>query len=191
VTTVPRVDLRTVDGMAALPVLDELVAIYKEAFLDLWESDPEQAARDRRLHVRGHLHRAGAVVVTAVDEHKQLLGFTYGAPGNRGGWWHDTVTSRLTQAERLRWVSDCFEVVELHVRPAAQGQGIGRMLLRHLLSTSTASTAALSALDDPELPARKLYTSEGFTLLRSCFTFPGTPVDYAILAVDLPLPEHS
>jgi ribosomal protein S18 acetylase RimI-like enzyme len=186
VTSAPQLDVRLEvwDTGTALARVDELVSVYRSAFLDRWEPDPHQAARDRRLHVGRHLRRGDATVLVASDA-DGLTGFTYSVPGRPGNWWHDTVRSGLSATQRLRWLADCTEIVELHVAPRAQGQGLGRALLRGALARSSARTAVLSALDDPDLPARHLYQSEGFILLCSSFFFPGTSHSYAILGRDL------
>ena len=87
------------------------------------------------------------------------------------------------------WFSDCFEVVELHVLPDWQGQGIGRTLLRMLLSEAREETAALSALAGPDTRARRLYDSEWFHPLHDRFRFPGSPTEYAILVKRLRQPN--
>ena len=169
------------DGAAALDRLDDLIHIYKAAFLDVFEDDPDRAAADRRLHVTGHLHRDDVRVLGALDDDR-LVGMTYVVPGRRGHWWHDVVWSSLPTAQAQDWLSDVVEIVELHVLPAYQGRGIGRRLLRTVLRDAPQRTAALSALDDPTLPARHLYASEGFIPLLESFRFPGGLTRYAVLA---------
>jgi GNAT superfamily N-acetyltransferase len=168
----------------ALSRLDDLVAVYKAAFLDVFERDPERAAVDRRVHVGTHLCRIDVRVLAALDG-DQLVGFVYAVPGRPGHWWHDVVSSALAPAAGQQWLGDVLEIVELHVRPEAQGQGLGRGLLRTMLSTAPERTVALSALDDPSLPARQLYAAEGFQVLLSGFRFPGGTTRYAILAKTL------
>ena len=168
-------------GSEALNRLDDVMTVYAEAFLDVFEADPARARRDRRIHVAGHLGRSDLAFVAALDETDDLVGMTYGVPGRTGNWWHDVVSRALPQPESAYWMSDVWEIVELHVRPPWQGRGLGRELLRASLSLSRNRTAALSALDDPSLPARNLYAAEGFTPLLTDFAFPGGITKYAIL----------
>jgi GNAT superfamily N-acetyltransferase len=166
---------------AARERLDDIIAVYKSAFLDVFEDDPRRAAADRRLHVGNHLGRGDVRILAAVDDRGELRGFTYGVPGRAGHWWHDVVTSALPRPVARQWFSDVLEIVELHVDPASQGQGIGRALLRTALDDAPESTAALSALDDPNLPARHLYAAQGFHPLLTAFRFPGGSTRYAVL----------
>ena len=75
----------------------------------------------------------------------------------------DQVRSALDSTGRERWLSHCFEVVELHVRPTAQGHGIGSRQLRALLewldlieqSADRAARAAARLALPPKPLARK------------------------------------
>ena len=160
--------------------LDDVMHVYRRAFLDQHERDPVRAEQERKAYARSHLVRSGLTGVAALTADGTLIGIGYGQPGGRGQWWHDTVARGL--GDRADdWLGDCFEVVELHVLPEHQGSGLGRTVLRALLDGATQRTAALSALEEPESRARRLYASEMFNTLLSDFAFPGTPTRYAIL----------
>lgn len=161
--------------------LDEVIAVYKAAFLDVHEPDPEHAAAVRTTHARRHLERRDLVAVAALTPADRLVGIVYALPGRRGQWWHDVVVGALSRAAAADWLSDCLEIVELHVLPAYQGYGIGRSLLRELLRDTPHRTAALSALEPAGSRARRLYDSEGFHPLLSDFPFPGADTRYAVL----------
>jgi GNAT superfamily N-acetyltransferase len=173
------------DNTQARARLDDIIAVYKAAFLDIFEDDPVRAAADRRLHVGHHFARTDVRVVVALDPTGRIVGFTYTVPGRAGNWWHDVVTGALPTPVARQWFSDTVEIVELHVTPSAQGRGLGRMLLRTALESADSATAALSALDDPDLPARHLYDSEGFAPLLTDFRFPGGSTRYAVLVKSL------
>ncbi|MBX6391347.1 MAG: GNAT family N-acetyltransferase [Frankia sp.] len=166
--------------------LGDVIAVYKAAFLDVHEADPERAARDRLAHARRHVERRDLRAVAALRPDDTLVGIVYALPGREGQWWHDVVTSALPPAVARHWLSDCLEIVELHVLPDHQGNGIGRALLRELLRDAPYRTAALSALELPDSRARRLYASEGFVPLLSDFRFPGSHTPYAVLAKELP-----
>jgi GNAT superfamily N-acetyltransferase len=178
---VGTVRLERLTGAQARQRLDEVMTVYRRAFLELYEANPERATAERRAHVANHLTRDDVDVVAALDEADRMVGITYGVPGRRGVWWHDVVGAALSPVDGVAWLSDVLEVVELHVLPEAQGRGLGRGLLRALLARTTAATAALSALDDPGLPARHLYAAEGFIPLLEGFCFPGGSTRYAVL----------
>lgn len=169
--------------------LDDVIGVYKAAFLDYHEADPVRAARDRALHARRHFERPELRAVAAVTADDALVGITYALPGQRGQWWHDVVVDALTAVSApaaAHWLGDCLEVVELHVLPAYQGRTLGRQLLRELLRDAPYRTAALSALEPAGSRARRLYESEGFVPLLSDFQFPGTLTPYAVLGKELP-----
>jgi GNAT superfamily N-acetyltransferase len=168
--------------------LPDVISVYKEAFLDNHEPDPVHAARDRSAHARRHTERRDLRAVAAVEPDGRLVGVTYALPGRPGQWWHDVVTDALDAADAEYWLGDCLEIVELHVLPSHQGRGIGRALLRELVSGVPHRTAALSALDIPDSPARRLYSSEGFVSLLTDFYFPGSLTPYAVLGKHLTPP---
>jgi GNAT superfamily N-acetyltransferase len=165
--------------------LTDVIAVYKAAFLDHHELDPERAAQDRTVHARRHAERRDMRTVAALTDHDALIGVTYALPGRPGQWWHDVVASALEPAIANYWLDDCLEIVELHVLPEFQGRGIGRMLLRELVRDAPQRTAALSALELPDSRARRLYASEGFVPLLSDFYFPGSFTPYAVLGKQL------
>jgi GNAT superfamily N-acetyltransferase len=165
--------------------LDEVIAVYKAAFLDHHEADPVRAARDRALHARRHFDRRDLLAVAAVTPDDTLVGITYALPGQPGQWWHDVVADALAPPTAAHWLDDCIEIVELHVLPSYQGRRIGRQLLRELLRDVPQRTAALSALEPAGSRARRLYASEGFVPLLSDFQFPGTLTPYAVLGKEL------
>lgn len=215
---VRAVEFRAWDVPTLRTRLDDVIAVYRAAFLDVYERDPDRAAAERRAHARTHLDRPGIRAVaalipaqdaaarrgvgatqdapphaeepaTAARSRDELIGFAYGHPGRDGQWWHDVVTRSVPPAVARTWFSDCFEVVELHVLPEWQGQDMGRTLLRMLLSEADEDTAALSALADPRTRARRLYDSERFRPLHERFRFPGSPTEYAILVKRLRPPS--
>lgn len=165
--------------------LPELLEVYRRAFLEVHEADPRQATAERGALMRRHAERSDLRLVTASSTTGALQGFCYSYRGMPGQWWHDVVARGLGSQRAQRWLSDCREIVELHVLPEAQGFGVGRCLLRAALADVPERTCALSALELPGSKARRLYASEGFTPLLNQFYFPGSDTAYAVLAKDL------
>lgn len=176
--------------------LDDLVDVYREAFLELHEADPARAAVERRAHMLRHAGRPGLDVALALDPTGQVVGFCYSHLGAPGQWWFDVVAAHLPAELARGWLTSCREVVELHVRPPWQGHGVGAALLDHALATAVGDAAGvtaaaagehrvvMSALDDPASrrgAARRLYRSRGFAPLLEEFHFPGSPLVYAVL----------
>ncbi|SEF47966.1 Acetyltransferase (GNAT) family protein [Thermomonospora echinospora] len=123
-----------------------------------------------------------------------IQGFAYGFHGTPGQWWHDVVHHALDEAggagHAAEWLSDSFEVAELHVDPAHQGRGLGRALLTTLCADRPERTVVLSTLDRrPETRARRLYRSVGMVDLLADFEFPGGGPRYAVMGARLPLTD--
>jgi len=154
---------------------DDLLDVYADAM----EVSPA-AARARRPIVTAHLERGGLRATAAVNDDGHVVGVAYGYLGVPGQWWHDQVRAALPTDLAEHWLTDAFEVCELHVRPRLQGQGLGRRLLDLLLSGPPASTAVLST-PDQETRARGFYRAGGWVDLARGLTFPGDPRVFAVL----------
>lgn len=138
----------------------------------------------RRDIMAGHVDRRGFVAACAVDADDHVVGFGYGYHGRPGEWWHDVVADALGRDAARTWLSDAFELAELHVGPDHQGTGLGRRLLDTVLAAATGRTVVLST-HDRETVARSLYRSEGFVDLLRDFRFPGSSEVYAVLGLQL------
>jgi ribosomal protein S18 acetylase RimI-like enzyme len=156
---------------------------------------PDAALPGREAIMERHASSPGFRGLTA-EVDGQLAAFTYGFHGETGQWWHDMVAAALATRSRMTltaagggpraWLDDSFEVAELHVLPARQGQGIGRSLLTALADGRPERTAVLSTADAPTR-ARRLYRGLGFTDLLTDFRFSGTEPPYAVMGALLPL----
>src|SRR3954453_19872453 len=94
--------------------LADVVAVYGEAM-----GYRAELLQTRRGYIGAHVRRPGFRAVATLTAEGQVAGFGYGNTSGPGQWWHDQVRSALDDTARHAWLSDCFEVVELHVRPAA------------------------------------------------------------------------
>ncbi len=166
--------------------LDDVVSVYGEAM-----GYRAELLQTRRGYIGAHVRRAGFRAVATLTDEGQLAGFGYGYTSGPGQWWHDQVRSALGEDARKRWLADCFEVVELHVRPAAQGHGIGARQLHSLLTTAAGSTVLLSTpeADEQQSRAWRLYRRFGFSDVLRRFHFPGDERAFAILGRTLPESE--
>ncbi|HEX6870300.1 MAG TPA: GNAT family N-acetyltransferase [Micromonosporaceae bacterium] len=164
--------------------LDDVVAVYGEAM-----GYPAGLLATRRGYMASHVHRPGFRAIASLDNQGTLLGFGYGYTSEPGQWWHDQVKNAIPKAQRAGWLTDCFEVVELHVRPAAQGHGLGAAQLRGLLSMTAAAKTLLSTPEADETASRawRLYRRFGFVDVIRHFYFPGDQRPFAVLGRDLPL----
>ncbi len=168
--------------------LDDVIEVYGTAM-----GYPAQLLEARRGYIAGHVHRPGFRAVATLDHDGTLAGFGYGYASARGQWWHDQVRQAMSREARRIWLPDCFEVVELHVRPVAQGHGLGAAQLRRLLAQAVGRTTLLSTPEADESRSRawRLYRRFGFLDVLREFQFPGDDRPFAILGRALPLPPAS
>ncbi|MBV9291162.1 MAG: GNAT family N-acetyltransferase [Frankiales bacterium] len=167
-----------VDAETFASIVTDAAHLYGEAM----QRSPELVVQRREI-MQSHVHRRGLVATVATAESGELIGFGYGYRGRAGEWWHDVVAKALGREAARRWLSDAFEIAELHVTPAAQGHGLGRRLLAELLVNGAGRTVVLST-HDRESAARALYRSVGFDDLLRGFVFPGSTEVYAVMGLE-------
>lgn len=161
--------------------VDEALDVYCRAM-----NYSAETAEARKGYVIVHTRRPGFRAVAAEQEDGRLLGFGYGYTGSSGQWWHDEVRRGLPRKQADRWLSDSFELCELHVLPGEQGKGLGRRMLTLLLDGCPHSTVVLSTPEGETL-AWHLYRTMGFSDVRRHHRFPGDDRDFAVLGRELPL----
>ncbi|SNT22414.1 Acetyltransferase (GNAT) family protein [Rhodococcoides kyotonense] len=143
-----------------------------------------------------HVQRPGWRGVAAVlpTPDAPMVAIAYGYRGARHQWWHQQVRDGLrrsgSSADYVDAVlSDYFELTELHVKPTAQGHGLGAALTRRLLEGREERTVLLST---PEIAhennrAWRLYRRLGFQDVLRDFTFAGDRRPFAVLGRSLPM----
>lgn len=163
--------------------LDEALQIYVTAM-----RYPPGTVQYRSPVWRDHMRRSGWRCVGAFED-DALIGIAYGYRGASGQWWHDEVQRGLRFVDPAlvqRYLTNYFELTELHVHPDRQGRGIGHALLTELLSGVDAPRVLLST---PEGPTRawRLYRRTGFTDLLRNYRFTADSRPFAVLVRSLPL----
>lgn len=171
-----QIEIKLIDANAFAVHLNPAADIYGRAM-----GRTADLVAQRRDIMAGHVDRVGFTAAVAMRG-ADLIGFGYGYQGRAGDWWHDVVAAAVGRDQTSRWLSDAFELAELHVEPAHQGVGIGRDLLDALLAATTSRTVVLST-HDLETVARSLYRSVGFVDLLRDFRFPGSQEVYAVLGL--------
>ncbi|MDR7303114.1 GNAT family N-acetyltransferase [Haloactinomyces albus] len=165
--------------------LTEAVQLYVTAM-----GYPTATAQQRAPMWSAHMLRPGWRCIGAFDSHDELIGIGYGYLGAPGQWWHEQVhrgmLTAFPAAHVEAWMSNYFELTELHVRPDSQGGGLGETILRRLLDGAEGRAVLLST---PEGPTRAwaLYRRVGFTDLLRDYRFTGDPRPFAVLGRKLPL----
>ncbi len=171
-----------VERIDPLPVRDELRDVHRAALGAGALSDEWANERLPR-----HVDRDGFVFLVARDE-RGIAGFGYGYTGAYGQWWTDRVAVALSPEQRADWLDRAhFEVVELHVRPSAQGRGIGSTLLAQLLSRQSHRRAVLTTQSGSKA-ARRFYAKNGWVELAEVDFGHGYPPYVALGRRLRPLP---
>lgn len=162
--------------------VDDAMAVYVGAM-----GYHASAGRQRAAATRAHTRHAGFACVAAVGvQDDRLHGFGYGYTSAPGQWWHDLVRRAVDPLIAPMWLTDAFELSELHVQPPSQAHGIGRALLNELADHVANSTMLLST-PDADTRAFRLYTDFGFVALARRHHFPGDARPFAVLGARLPL----
>ena len=183
------VQVRLLDGRAALSRRTDVVAVYEAAFrLPPYDLSPRDIANFNR-EFREHVYLPGFRCAVAEEPDGTLTGFGYGFTGRPGQWWHDVVVGGLPRAQTRRWFHHFFELTDLAVDPQAQGLGLGGRLHDTLLEGLRQRTACLSTVDEDTV-AYGLYLRRGWQVLQSNFYFPDVALPYRIMVIDLPFTPH-
>jgi GNAT superfamily N-acetyltransferase len=187
VTTAPARQLVTLGPGDLADRLSEALQVYVSAM-----GYPPSTARQRRALWLDHVHRPGWRAVGWLGATGALIGVAYGYTGGPGQWWFEEVRRGLRGAppQTQAWIRDYFELTELHVRPDAQGTGLGEGLLRALLDGVDQSTVLLSTPEyGPRAPGRawRLYRRTGFQDVLREHRFTGDSRPFAVLGRALPL----
>jgi ribosomal protein S18 acetylase RimI-like enzyme len=187
VTTAPARHLVTLGPGDLADRLSEALQVYVAAM-----GYPPSTARQRRALWLDHVRRPGWRATGWLDDRGALIGIAYGYTGGAGQWWYEEVRRGLrgTAAEARGWLRDYFELTELHVRPDAQGSGLGEGLLRSLLGGVQEGRVLLSTPEyGPRSPGRawRLYRRTGFEDVLRDHRFTGDSRPFAVLGATLPL----
>lgn len=129
-----------------LAAAEEFTTIYRLAFGPPPYHATEQEAQMFARSLPSHSGRKGFLCAAAFDTiNQRYVGIAYGYLSQPGQWWHDQIQHALTP-EQTFWLDDAFELVELAVIPAYQGQGIGSQLHDHLYTVLPQRHALLSTI---------------------------------------------
>lgn len=161
--------------------VDEAMGIYVRAM-----GYPAYTGTQRAVSARKHVTITGFSCRAALTDDNALVGFGYGYTTMSGQWWHDLVHRALAPEDKIDWMSDAFELSELHVLPEHQGISIGRRLLTSLAAGLPHATMLLST-PDSDTRAFHLYRDTGFVDLARNYLFPGDARPFAVLGARLPL----
>lgn len=178
-TTGARIEAWTGGQFAAR--IGDAMRIYTSAM-----GYPDTTGTQRAISARKHVSHDGFACRAAVLEDETLIGFGYGYTTRPGQWWHDLVRRALDRETAAQWLTNAFELSELHVLPDYHGMGLGRSLLSSLAGGIPHASMLLST-PDTNTRAFRLYRDTGFVDLARNYLFPGDSRPFAVLGARLPL----
>jgi ribosomal protein S18 acetylase RimI-like enzyme len=160
---------------------DQLQQVYAATFARPPYSESATDVARFPAMLAKHTQREGfCCFVARQKDDGRIVGLAYGYTCLPGQWWREQVARALTPEAARRWLEDSFELAELAVVPAAQGQRLGSRLHDTLLASLSRRTAVLSTIQ-AETVAMQLYRKRGWLTLCSDFTFPNSRRRYVIM----------
>ncbi|GAE47444.1 acetyltransferase [Mesobacillus boroniphilus JCM 21738] len=141
---------------------------------------------DRVLRHAGYDGYTGFV---AISEQGEVAGYAYGYFSQTGQYYHGLLSKAFNPEEYQNWLEDCFEFVELGVHPSFRNQGLAKQLVIHLIDGVERKNAVLTTQSN-NAPARSLYESLEWTVIKDAFYQNGDEESYVIMGKKLQK-EHS
>lgn len=154
--------------------LPQLLAVYQR----VWARTSHGFAERFQRH-RGYL---GFRCLLAL-RNEQLVAFSYGYQSLEGQYYNGLLARALGSEQSERWLSNCFELVELAVDPDFRRQAVGTQLCQQLLADLPYRTAILTTQTNNQA-ARSLYTRLGWQALLEPF-YPNTAQPFVIMVKEL------
>lgn len=148
-----------------------------------WLREEKPSANEFGLQLGRHSGREGFRAVKAMTSTGEVIGFAYGYGVAKGLVFPDLVAKAIGALKSEQYLTDCFTVTELVVRPEWRNKGIGSDLLGKLLAESGRSRAVLSVREDNA--AIEFYQARGWKPILTGFRFPGGTAPFSIMAKQL------
>lgn len=164
------------------PGFDAVIDAYLAAF-DVPPERPEARAEAEAMF-RRHAGYPGWRGLVALGPGDEVLGFAYGYTSTPGQFYRGKLEAALGPDLSARWLSDCFEFVELGVVPPARRRGIAGRLHDALLAGTGHRTAVLTTWVT-NTPARALYESRGWQVILEPWLPAPDGEPYVIMGLDL------
>lgn len=159
------------DSNLVLSLLDQMADLYVEVYAEppydsgpLWQRD---AFLDR---TRRQAARPGFAIVLAWSEDKELIGYSFGLPFEKGRWWSGNASQPPDEVQS----ASKFALIELILRKPWRGRGIGRQMHDLLLAGRPEQYAILTAV--PTSAARQLYQRWGWSQVGTARHTPDSPI---------------
>ncbi len=151
---------------------EEMAMLYQA----IWKKEED----DFFERIQRHADYEGFLGIVAYNDTNECVGFAYGYKSEKGQYYRELLEKELTSDEIERWLSDCFEFVELAVHPSYRKNGFGREMADKLVNNSHRKTSILTT-QLSNLAAQTLYTSLGWVVVKEKFIPSPTDEPYVIM----------
>lgn len=156
--------------------IEKMAELYKEIWVDDGDS-----IKTRFLRHSTYVGYTGMVVQ---NDKNEIVGFAYGYTSLPGQYYNSLIEKEFDLKEKQKWLTDCFELVELAVHSSYRKQGIGKILMTKLFEEVENETTLLTTQVDNK-QARNLYESLDWRVLKEPF-FPQSKYDpFVIIGKEL------
>lgn len=163
----------------------DLLEVYREAFQAPPYSKSSGEIDDFLRYLPIHAAQPGFRLVIAVEvQTGKTVGFSYGRTVTTRIPWYELVMKPLRAEGLDDWLKNAYQVAEMAVIPAAQGQGVGSRLHDALLEGLSHRRAVLTTMSTNSA-AYQLYRHKGWTVLLDELVVPGYPRAYCVMGLEL------
>ncbi|HDR4423189.1 TPA: GNAT family N-acetyltransferase [Bacillus cereus] len=134
--------------------------------------------------IKRHIEYPNFKGIVAINEEKEVVGFTYGYRSLEGQYYNQLMREALHLEQVNHWLQDCFEFVELAVDPKYRNEGLGTRLHNELLEGISNRTGILTTQINNQ-KARSLYERLGWVDVLEPFHPSENDVPYVIMGKNL------
>lgn len=120
---------------------------------------------DAISNINKHAGYEGFKGLKATDKDRGLIGFAYGYTSLAHQFYREKLEMQLTVEQKIKWLGDCFEFVEMAVALEFKRQGIGGLLHDTLLRGQAHKMSVLTTPVD-NFPALQLYKKKGWKFIK-------------------------
>ncbi|NIS79690.1 MAG: GNAT family N-acetyltransferase [Anaerolineales bacterium] len=164
----------------------DLLEVYRAAFRVPLYSKSSAEVNEFLRYLPIHAAQSGFRLVVAIEvETEKTIGFSYGRTVTARLPWHELVKTPLRSAGFGEWLKDAYQIVEMAVIPAAQGQGVGSRLHDRLLESLSHFRAVLTTMST-DSAAYRLYLNKGWRVLLDELFISGFARSYRVMGLELP-----
>lgn len=117
-------------------------------------------------NITKHAGYEGFKGLKAKNQDDRLIGFAYGYFSLPHQFYRKRLELQLTPEQTAKWLSDCFEFVEMAVNPGYRRRRVGGHLHDKLLENSPQKTSVLTTSVD-NFPAIQLYKQKGWEVVKA------------------------